>query len=928
MGRSRFPGLLLAISLFFSHLPAAPAGAQEQITIEAGTRVADVARRPIGINVNYLLDDDRNRTAALASLADALKAAGVKYLRYPGGEKADGYLWSVPPYTESVPTLARWAAGDWPENQEWPSYDRSLVESDGRTFKTDPLSFDEFMAICRDIDCVPTIVVCYDSMYKPAQPGGVAPTREQLLETAREWVRYANLTRGYGVTYWEIGNETWQPHYNGGASAADYARDLIEFSRAMKSVDPSIKIGANGESMDWWKTILSAASPAIDFLAVHNYPAYGWGSYAHYRDRNPGLTGPVDAARSALAAYAPAADRDRLEIAVTETGPADWTAAWPHDNDAGHALVLFDILGEQLVEPRVTFTQLWNTRWSGNDTATTPSVFDALDRNNTLQATGRAVAIWGQFLKDTMVASSSTTLVKTYATLSPSTGALTVFLINKDTSPRTAAVRVNNLSPSITAERWVFKGRGPDDLYPTWAAYGALSADGSNLSVALDPVSITVLDIRPASNAGTSLPGTIEAEDFEGFLDWTAGNQGGQYRTTGVDIEATTDSGGGYNIGWFDPGEWLEYAVQVPSGGSYRLAARVASPLDGTTLRWIIDGADAAALNVPNTGGWQAWQTVHSPAIPIAAGVHRFRLQTDTGGLNLNRFDVQLESAAGHPAPGTIEAEDFDSFWDATSGNSGGQYRATAVDIQATADTGGGYNIGWTEPGEWLEYTIDVRTGGTYRLLARVASPNSGSSVRITVDGTPAATLAVPATGAWQTWTTVRSNDIALAGGAHRLRVATDTGGFNLNWLAIETSAAGAAATIQAEDFDAFEDWTPANYGGAYRSTAVDIEATSDAGGGYNVGWFDPGEWLEYVIEVPVTGTYRLSARVASPYAWSTLDVAIDGSSLGVTGVPDTGGWQAWQTITLPAVELTAGTHRLRVSTTTGGVNLNWICVE
>jgi len=66
--------------------------------------------------------------------------------------------------------------------------------------------------VCREIDCIPTIVVSYDSMYKPAQTGGVAPTRAQLLETAREWVRYANVTKGYNI---KLGNESYLQHYNG-----------------------------------------------------------------------------------------------------------------------------------------------------------------------------------------------------------------------------------------------------------------------------------------------------------------------------------------------------------------------------------------------------------------------------------------------------------------------------------------------------------------------------------------------------------------------------------------------------------------------------------------------------------------------------------------------------------------------------------------
>ncbi len=389
--------------------------AQDIVHVDMRSAIADVSRRPIGINVNFLVDDDANRKEALATLAEALKRAGVTYLRYPGGEKSDGYLWSIPPFAGSVPTLARWATGEWPENGEWPSDDRSLVQTDGRTFRTDPLDFDEFMAVCRAIDCVPTVVVCYDSMYKTAQAGGVAPSRSQLLETAREWVRYANVIRGYGVRYWEIGNETWQAHYNGGATAADYARDLVEFSRVMKAVDSTIQIGANGESEEWWRTVLPTAAGAIDFLAIHNYPAYEWGSYTHYRDTTVRLDRALDAARHAIASFAPPEHRNRLRIAVTETGPADWSAAWPHRNDIGHALLLFEILGTHLADPQVEFTQFWNTRWTNNETVAIPSLFDALDRHNELQATGRVLAIWGEFLKPQLVAATSTAMVRTFA---------------------------------------------------------------------------------------------------------------------------------------------------------------------------------------------------------------------------------------------------------------------------------------------------------------------------------------------------------------------------------------------------------------------------------------------------------------------------------------------------------------------------------
>ena len=785
--------LCTVVALVFGVSVCATASAQDVVTVDTSMVVADVTRKPLGINMNFLLDDDANRTGALQSLAQALRMAGVKYLRYPGGEKSDAYLWSIPPYSSSVPTLARWAAGEYPGNQEWPSYDRNLVQPDGRTFKTAPLDFDEFMQVCRDIECIPTIVVCYDSMYKPAQSGGVAPTRAQLLETAREWVRYANVTKGYNVKYWEIGNESYLSHYSGGATATDYARDLIEFSRVMKGVDPGIRIGANGNADSWWRTILSTASGAIDFLSVHNYPATGWGDYSYYQNNQVNLVGPVQTAQQAIQAYAPPEARERLRIAATEINAVDWTGRWPHRNDMGHALALFDMFGAHLANPKVAFTQLWNTRWSGNDTATTPVLWDALDRDNGLQATGRATAIWGGFLKEQLVRASSTAMVRSYATYSPSNGSLTVFLLNKDTAARTATVTINSGSPRFMADVSVFAGDGAHDLYPRWLHHGAIPSANNAITVSLAPVSVTVLDLTPDAMVH-SAPGVIQAEDFDrkAYSDATPGNTGGLYRATDVDIQRTTDSGGGFNIAWIAAGEWLEYAIQVPRAGYYDLQARVASPYSDKSLRFLLNGQDlTGTISIPNTGGWQAWTTVTRRGLYLPAGSHRARVSANTNGFNFNWMALVTATGVRHAVPGIIQAEDFNegAYWDSTPGNRGNAYRATDVDIEPTADAGGGFNIGWMAAGEWLEYTVHVATAGYYDVSARVASAYSGKRFRILVNGSDVSgILSVPNTGGYQIWQTVTRSRIYLAAGTHRLRSVVGDSGFNLNWVSFVAS--------------------------------------------------------------------------------------------------------------------------------------------
>ena len=138
--------------------------------------------------------------------------------------------------------------------------------------------------------------------------------------------------------------------------------------------------------------------------------------------------------------------------------------------------------------------------------------------------------------------------------------------------------------------------------------------------------------------------------------------------------------------------------------------------------------------------------------------------------------------------PGTIEAENVDnggegvSYHDVDLQNQGAAYRSGGVDIQPATE--GGFNVGWIATGEWLKYTVNVATTGTYNLTARVASQSGGGSFRVEVDGTDATgSIAVGATGGWATWATVTKNGVNLSAGQHTLRVFMVAAGFNLNNL-------------------------------------------------------------------------------------------------------------------------------------------------
>jgi hypothetical protein len=109
--------------------------------------------------------------------------------------------------------------------------------------------------------------------------------------------------------------------------------------------------------------------------------------------------------------------------------------------------------------------------------------------------------------------------------------------------------------------------------------------------------------------------------------------------------------------------------------------------------------------------------------------------------------------------------------------------------------------------------------------------------------------------------------------------------------------------------------------------SGIQTEATTDTGGGLNVGYADTGDWMAYYnINFPTTGSYLIEYRVASAVTGARIsdDLNAGTTQLGTLDVPNTGGWQNWQTISHTA-NVTAGTYNFGVFIQNTGVNINWI---
>ncbi len=155
-------------------------------------------------------------------------------------------------------------------------------------------------------------------------------------------------------------------------------------------------------------------------------------------------------------------------------------------------------------------------------------------------------------------------------------------------------------------------------------------------------------------NVVANIPGRVDAEDYNSggqgvaYNDSDASNNGGQGRTNeGVDVENTGDAGGGLNVGWMNAGEWIEYTCNVTQAGSYDVYLRVASPNGNGRLALLVDGnALTGTVNVPNTGGWQNYQTVRIRNKFLSAGNHVFRLNVIASGVNINFWSAWAAQSA------------------------------------------------------------------------------------------------------------------------------------------------------------------------------------------------------------------------------------------------------------------------------------------
>ena len=140
--------------------------------------------------------------------------------------------------------------------------------------------------------------------------------------------------------------------------------------------------------------------------------------------------------------------------------------------------------------------------------------------------------------------------------------------------------------------------------------------------------------------------------------------------------------------------------------------------------------------------------------------------------------------------PGTIKLEEYDLGGEGVAYHDTDENRKMVfrtdedVDVVESKNVSGDYFIGFIEPDEWIEYSVDVQTEGDYDLIVSYASGEGGGSFYLLLDGNPIGeTIRADGTGGWQSFETKTISGFNLPEGEHILRVYMETGDFNLNYL-------------------------------------------------------------------------------------------------------------------------------------------------
>lgn len=363
---------------------------------------------------------------------------------------------------------------------------------------------------------------------------------------------------------------------------------------------------------------------------------------------------------------------------------------------------------------------------------------------------------------------------------------------------------------------------------------------------------------------------------------YTAWNNGWIYRNDGVDIETCNDNvnSNGYNVGWINKDEWMQYDVGVEIDGTYDVKVRLAAGTSGGQFHFKSGSSDLIEpVLVTSSGGWQNWATLTVPNVVLHSTDKKITFYADEEGFNISSFEFIYQGPSTNVSTTFVSAITLDE-------------NTIQVNFNKAIDTPLPQNL------NGLKLTVN---GGEIEGFTPSIDENNGRILYIKVDDPLLFDDVMKVSYQGET---IKSIDgTRLLPFLNELVKNTLTTHYNI------------PGKIEAEDY--------------FFQSGIQLENTTDAGGGKNIGYLDVNDYLEYKVNIKQEGNYSISFRTASLSARGGLKLSLidrDGEKLPIGSVrfDATGGWQNWSTESMEA-ELPVGRYTLLMEITHAPFNLNWM---
>ncbi|WP_049722419.1 carbohydrate-binding protein [Gilvimarinus polysaccharolyticus] len=416
---------------------------------------------------------------------------------------------------------------------------------------------------------------------------------------------------------------------------------------------------------------------------------------------------------------------------------------------------------------------------------------------------------------------------------------------------------------------------------------------------------------------------------------------------SGVQTEPSWDEATATIASWIDPGDYLIYSLDVDVQGLHTFTYRYASDAGGGIIHLFAGDTLVDVVELPSTGGWGSWGEIQSTAV-LPAGETDLIIMPQQGGWNLNWFEISPNDDSSSSASSSEQSSSSSTLSSSSVASSNSSAPSSSenpvvsrvqaesftsmagVEVESSWDEGPTNIVSWTDPGDYLSYMVEVEESGLYSMKFRYVSASGGGRLTILRGDDLLGVVGFPSTGGWGSWGEVELI-VDLNAGENELEFFIDHGGWNLNWFEVtsfeessssSTSSSHSSVSSSSSSSVSFrieaEDYTAQN--------GLQVASTTDELGGMDLINIDSGDRAQYLIDIPESGNYKLSFRVAAEYAGYHFKFHDYSGVLEIVDVDGTG-IENWDTVERSVV-LPAGEYSVYIDSISTGWRLNYIDFE